>query len=130
MTSLLHLLKILKITLSDFVVQMKYNENQIENNKSVPKRLISALFTNDLRNYFKWIEPGGSDCGLVNCNIIEGAETGCAFGGLKETGGNEFNGSDSRKQDTMGCSSVINLFGKTSMLNCNWAMLLCKLIVQ
>ena len=109
---------------------MKDNGNQIENNKNVPKRLISALFTNELRNYFKWIGPGGSDWGLVNCNISEGAEIGCAFGGEKETGDNGFNGSDSKKQDTKGCSSVINYFEKTSILNCNWAMLLYKLIVQ
>ena len=55
---------------------------------------ISNLFTNDLRNYFKWIESGGSDCGLANCNISEGAETGCAFEGEKEIGGHGLNGSD------------------------------------
>ena len=107
MSVLLHLLQILKITLSGFVLQMKDSGNQIENSKSIPKRLISALLTNDLRNYFKWIGPGGSDCSLVNCNISKGAETECAFGGEKETGGNGFNGSDSRMQDTKGCSSVI-----------------------
>ena len=29
----------------------------------------SSLFTKNLQNYFKWVGPLGSDCGLVNCNI-------------------------------------------------------------
>ena len=96
MTPLFNLLQKLEITLSDFVLQMKDSENQIENSKCVSKQLILVLLSNDLRNYYKWIGPRGSDCGLVNCSISEGVETGCAFGWDKETGGNEFNESDSR----------------------------------
>lgn len=46
------------------------------------------MFTNDLKNLYKWIGPLGSDCGIVNVNIgPSGAEIGGAFGGEKETGG-------------------------------------------
>ena len=69
---------------------------------------ISTLFTNDLRNYFKWIGSGGSDCGLANCNISKGAETGCAFEGEKEIGGHGFNGSDLWMQYTRMCSFMMN----------------------
>ena len=58
---------------------MKDSGNQIENNKSVQKQLISALLINGLRNYFKWIIPEWSDTGIVNWNIRKGAETACAF---------------------------------------------------
>ena len=57
------------------------------------------MFTKDLKNFFKWIGPLGSDCGIVNCNIgTSGAEIGGAFGGEKETGGGRESGSDSWKQ--------------------------------
>ena len=68
-------------------------------NNDVPQGLSSSLFTTNIKNYFKWIGPSGSDCGIVNCNIgTSGAEIGGAFGGEKETGGGREAGSDSWKQ--------------------------------
>lgn len=58
----------------------------------------SSLFTNDVKNVFKWTGPSGSDCGIVNVNIgPSGAEIGGAFGGEKETGGGRESGSDAWK---------------------------------
>lgn len=91
-----------------YVFKIKDLDDAIEYNNSVSQGLNSTLFTNDLRNYFKWIGPGGSDCGLVNCNISEGAETGCAFGGEKETGGGRVSGSDSWKQYMRRSTCILN----------------------
>ena len=69
----------------------------------------SSLFTNDIKNYFKWIGPTGSDCGIVNCNIgTSGAEIGGAFGGEKETGGGREAGSDSWKQYCRRSTGTVN----------------------
>lgn len=38
-------------------------EEAIALNNSVDQGLSSALFTNDMANVFKWMGPGGSDCG-------------------------------------------------------------------
>ncbi len=81
-----------------YVFKIKTLEEAIAFNNNVPQGLSSSLFTNDIRNYFKWIGPSGSDCGIVNCNIgTSGAEIGGAFGGEKETGGGRESGSDSWK---------------------------------
>jgi aldehyde dehydrogenase family 7 protein A1 len=59
-------------------------------------------------NFFKWIGPSGSDCGIANCNIgTSGAEIGGAFGGEKETGGGRESGSDSWKQYMRRVTSVV-----------------------
>lgn len=43
--------------------------------------LASSLFTGSVDKVFKWLGPGGSDCGVVNINIpTSGAEIGGAFG--------------------------------------------------
>jgi len=82
-----------------YVFKFSTLEEAIKYNNSVPQGLSSSLFTNDIKNYFKWIGPLGSDCGIVNCNIgTSGAEIGGAFGGEKETGGGREAGSDAWKQ--------------------------------
>jgi acyl-CoA reductase-like NAD-dependent aldehyde dehydrogenase len=74
-------------------------KSAIDWNNEVPQGLSSSLYTRDMRSVFKWIGPGGSDCGLVNVNAgTSGAEIGGAFGGEKETGGGRESGSDSWKQ--------------------------------
>lgn len=51
-------------------------------NNSVAQGLSSSLFTGSIKNMFRWINPSGSDCGIVNVNIgPSGAEIGGAFGG-------------------------------------------------
>lgn len=82
------------------VYVMKYStlDEAIAWNNEVPQGLSSTLFTKDINNYFNWVSPTGSDCGIVNCNIgTSGAEIGGAFGGEKETGGGRESGSDSWK---------------------------------
>lgn len=70
-------------------------EEAIEKNNSVDQGLSSAIFTNDMRNVFKWIGPMGSDTGIINVNTAcSGAEIGGAFGGNKHTGGGRESGSD------------------------------------
>jgi len=82
-----------------YVFKFKTLDEAIKYNNGVPQGLSSSLFTNDIKNYFKWIGPSGSDCGIVNLNIgTSGAEIGGAFGGEKETGGGRESGSDSWKQ--------------------------------
>jgi len=82
-----------------YVFKFKTIDEAIAYNNEVPQGLSSSLFTKNLQNYFKWIGPLGSDCGIVNCNIgTSGAEIGGAFGGEKETGGGRESGSDSWKQ--------------------------------
>lgn len=80
-------------------------EEAIELNNSVPQGLSSSLFTNDISNAFKWIGPGGSDCGIVNVNgSTSGAEIGLPFGGNKSTGWGREAGGDSWKQYCRECS--------------------------
>lgn len=82
-----------------YVMKFKTLEQAIEWNNEVPQGLSSSIFTKNLQNYYKWIGPTGSDCGIINCNIgPSGAEVGGAFGGEKETGGGRETGSDSWKQ--------------------------------
>lgn len=81
------------------LIKFKTLDEAIKLNNSVPQGLSSSLFTKNLQNYFRWVGPTGSDCGIVNCNIgPSGAEIGGAFGGEKETGGGRESGSDSWKQ--------------------------------
>jgi aldehyde dehydrogenase family 7 protein A1 len=92
-----------------YVFKFKNLEEVIEWNNEVPQGLSSALFTKNLQNYFKWVGPTGSDCGLVNCNIgTSGAEIGGAFGGEKETGGGRESGSDSWKQYMRRSTCTVN----------------------
>ena len=50
-------------------------------NNEVEHGLTSSIFTGRLDKVFKWLGPGGSDCGIVNVNIpTSGAEIGGAFG--------------------------------------------------
>lgn len=81
-----------------YVMKFKTLEEAIQYNNEVPQGLSSTLFTKNIQNYFNWVGPAGSDCGIVNCNIgTSGAEIGGAFGGEKETGGGRESGSDSWK---------------------------------
>ncbi|CAI2366490.1 unnamed protein product [Moneuplotes crassus] len=92
-----------------YVFKIKDVDEAIKYNNDVPQGLSSSLFTNDLKNYFKWIGPLGSDCGLVNCNIgSSGAEIGGAFGGEKETGGGRESGSDAWKQYMRRSTCTVN----------------------
>eukprot|EP00345_Euplotes_harpa_P001543 CAMPEP_0168322638 /NCGR_PEP_ID=MMETSP0213-20121227/3008_1 /TAXON_ID=151035 /ORGANISM="Euplotes harpa, Strain FSP1.4" /LENGTH=510 /DNA_ID=CAMNT_0008324563 /DNA_START=37 /DNA_END=1569 /DNA_ORIENTATION=+ len=92
-----------------YVFKIKDLDEAIKYNNNVPQGLSSSLFTNDLKNYFRWIGPTGSDCGLVNCNIgSSGAEIGGAFGGEKETGGGRESGSDSWKQYMRRSTCTVN----------------------
>jgi aldehyde dehydrogenase family 7 protein A1 len=100
-----------------YVIKIKSFEEAIELNNDVPQGLSSSLFSNNMRNVFKWIGPSGSDCGLVNVNIgTSGAEIGGAFGGEKETGGGRESGSDSWKQYMRRATCTIN-FGTTLPLS-------------
>ena len=81
-----------------YVMKFKTIDEAIQYNNEGPQGLTSTIFTKNLQNYFNWVGPAGSDCGIVNCNIgTSGAEIGGAFGGDKETGGGRESGSDSWK---------------------------------
>ncbi|KAK4718153.1 hypothetical protein R3W88_016491 [Solanum pinnatisectum] len=68
-----------------------------------------SIFTLNPDNIFKWIGPQGSDCGIVNVNILtNGAEIGNAFGGEKGAGGGHQAGSDSLKQYIRRSTCTIN----------------------
>ena len=78
-----------------YLTKVSTLDEAIELNNSVDQGLSSALFTNDMRNVFKWIGPTGSDTGIINVNTAcSGAEIGGAFGGNKHTGGGRESGSD------------------------------------
>jgi aldehyde dehydrogenase family 7 protein A1 len=84
-------------------------DEAIKLNNCVPQGLSSSIFTKNLQNYFRWVGPTGSDCGIVNCNIgPSGAEIGGAFGGEKETGGGRESGSDSWKQYMRRSTCTVN----------------------
>nr|AED87000.1 turgor pressure sensor [Sterkiella histriomuscorum] len=92
-----------------YVIKFKTLEEGIQYNNEVPQGLSSTLFTKDMQNYFNWVGPAGSDCGIVNCNIgTSGAEIGGAFGGEKETGGGRESGSDSWKQYMRRSTCTVN----------------------
>lgn len=81
-----------------YLMRFKTFEEAVKINNNVPQGLSSSIFTRNIQNYFRWVGPLGSDCGIVNCNIgPSGAEIGGAFGGEKETGGGRESGSDSWK---------------------------------
>ena len=92
-----------------YVFKFSNLDQAISYNNNVPQGLSSAVFTKNLQNYFKWVGPLGSDCGLVNCNIgTSGAEIGGAFGGEKETGGGRESGSDAWKQYCRRATCTVN----------------------
>jgi aldehyde dehydrogenase family 7 protein A1 len=92
-----------------YLIKFSTLEEAIKLNNSVPQGLSSSLFTKNLQNYFRWVGPLGSDCGIVNCNIgPSGAEIGGAFGGEKETGGGRESGSDSWKQYMRRSTCTVN----------------------
>jgi len=92
-----------------YVLKFKTLEDAIAYNNEVPQGLSSAVFTKNLQNMFRWVGPGGSDCGIVNCNIgTSGAEIGGAFGGEKETGGGRESGSDAWKQYMRRSTCTVN----------------------
>lgn len=80
-----------------YVSKIKSLDEGIAINNSVKQGLSSALFSNDMKEVFKWIHS--SDTGIVNVNTsCSGAEIGAAFGGNKETGWGRESGSDAWKQ--------------------------------
>ena len=92
-----------------YVMKIKTLDEAIQWNNEVPQGLSSALFTKNIQNYFNWVGPAGSDCGIVNCNIgTSGAEIGGAFGGEKETGGGRESGSDAWKQYMRRSTCTVN----------------------
>ena len=92
-----------------YVMKFKTIDEAIQYNNEVPQGLTSTIFTKNLQNYFNWVGPAGSDCGIVNCNIgTSGAEIGGAFGGDKETGGGRESGSDSWKQYMRRSTCTVN----------------------
>eukprot|EP01035_Chromulina_nebulosa_P050078 gene50079-biopygen35193 len=71
---------------------MKYNtlDEAIAIQNAVGAGLSSSIFTLDMREAETFISGEGSDCGIANVNIgPSGAEIGGAFGGEKETGGEQ-----------------------------------------
>eukprot|EP00922_Rhytidocystis_sp_ex-Travisia-forbesii_P059339 GHVS01088005.1.p1 GENE.GHVS01088005.1~~GHVS01088005.1.p1 ORF type:complete len:578 (+),score=66.14 GHVS01088005.1:132-1865(+) len=99
-----------------YVFKTNSLDEAIELNNEVDQGLSSSLYTNNIRNIYKWIGPMGSDCGIVNVNIgPSGAEIGGAFGGEKHTGGGREAGSDAWKQYmrrstcTINCSDTLPL---------------------
>lgn len=75
-------------------------DQAIDLQNGVDQGLSSAMFTNDLRESGRFLNPdgSGSDCGIANVNAgTSGAEIGGAFGGEKDTGGGRESGSDSWK---------------------------------
>jgi len=73
-------------------------DQAIAYNNEVSQGLSSSMFTQSAENLFRWIGPGGSDCGIVSVNqSTSGAEIGGAFGGNKETGWGRESGADSWK---------------------------------
>ena len=92
-----------------YLIRFKTFEEAVKINNSVPQGLSSSIFTRNIQNYFRWVGPLGSDCGIVNCNIgPSGAEIGGAFGGEKETGGGRESGSDSWKQYMRRSTCTVN----------------------
>ncbi len=68
--------------------------------------------TTDIGESDQFLSQFGSDCGIVNVNIVtSGAEIGGAFGGEKETGGGREAGSDAWKGYMRRQTNTIN-FGK------------------
>ena len=95
------------------VIKFDTFEEAVALNNGVPQGLSSSLFTRDMRTVFKWMGPGGSDCGIVNVNAgTSGAEIGGAFGGEKDTGGGRESGSDSWKQYMRRSTCTINYTDK------------------
>lgn len=81
------------------ILKVKSFEEAVEINNNTPFGLSSAIFTNSMRDTFRWLGPKGSYCGIINVNCgCSGAEIGGAFGGEKETGAGRESGSDAWKQ--------------------------------
>jgi len=81
------------------ILKVKSFEEAVEINNNTPFGLSSSIFTNNMRNTFRWMGPFGSECGIINVNTsCSGAEIGGAFGGEKETGAGRESGSDAWKQ--------------------------------
>lgn len=93
-------------------------EEAIAMQNSVEQGLSSAIFTNDMRESGRFLDPdgSGSDCGIANVNAgTSGAEIGGAFGGEKSTGGGRESGSDSWKAYMRRQTITVN-FGSTFAL--------------
>ena len=93
-------------------------EEAIAMQNGVEQGLSSAIFTNDMRESGRFLNPdgSGSDCGIANVNAgTSGAEIGGAFGGEKSTGGGRESGSDSWKAYMRRQTITVN-FGSTFAL--------------
>ena len=92
-----------------YFVKINSLDEGIKYNNSVPQGLSAALFTNDVKNVFKWNGPHGGKQGIVNVNIgTSGAEIGGGFGGHGETGRGTESGGDSWKQYMRRMTCTIN----------------------
>ena len=81
------------------ILKVKSFEEAVEISNNTPFGLSSAIFTDSMRDTFRWLGPKGSYCGIINVNCgCSGAEIGGAFGGEKETGAGRESGSDAWKQ--------------------------------
>lgn len=83
-----------------YVFEYDSLDEAIAMQNGVDQGLSSTIFTNDLRESGRFLNPdgSGSDCGIANVNAgTSGAEIGGAFGGEKDTGGGRESGSDSWK---------------------------------
>lgn len=81
------------------ILKIKSFEEAVDINNNTPFGLSSAIFTDSMRDTFRWLGPKGSYCGIINVNCgCSGAEIGGAFGGEKETGAGRESGSDAWKQ--------------------------------
>ncbi len=91
------------------ILKVKSFEEAVHVNNATPFGLSSSIFTQSMKNTFKWLGPTGSYCGIVNVNTsCSGAEIGGAFGGEKETGAGRESGSDAWKQYMRRATSAIN----------------------
>jgi len=91
------------------ILKVSSFEQAVEVNNGTNFGLSSALFTNSMRDTFRWLGPTGSYCGIVNVNTsCSGAEIGGAFGGEKDTGAGRESGSDSWKQYMRRSTCAIN----------------------
>ena len=81
-----------------YLIRYQNFDDALKLQNDVPQGLSSAIFTNDLKEYERFLSHEGSDCGLANVNIgSSGAEIDGAFGGEKDTGGGRESGSDAWK---------------------------------
>ncbi len=92
-----------------YLFKFKTLDEAIRMANNVPQGLSGSLFTQNMKEMFRFVGPLGSHTGLANINVgTSGAEIGGAFGGEKETGGGRESGSDSWKQYMRRLTCTVN----------------------